>query len=469
MVRLTDGTQVDCAASPGRCELVVQSFGGSNAVATLEFDPAAPVPPPPVIAVTPGGPLPYRAALIVTGSGFVPNLPVRLQQCEAAALACGAGSGAADSVVADPNGAFTARLDVVRSLRSFETFPPSTVDCGTAAGACVVRAVTVDEDDGAESPLDFDPSAPLPAVSATIAPSTSLADFQIVEVHGSGFFPGDEVIVQQCSPGAQTVIFPFGCTSQFTTFVGVAPDGTFATSTRVRRSFVTIAPGGGGAQELHCADAPGTCVLAVASVIDPNASAEVALTFRADPDPVASPIIAIDEPGPYDDGQRVTVRGTGYLPGASLAIVQCSGEVNPDGAGCGYAGTASSTTADAHGTVVVQTTLLRRVRGIFGGGDVDCGVGTPTCRLVVAEIAGRSSATSGALPLVFRDPAQAPAAAPDPDAVAGERVARVARALALTGVDPRGVAAVGLTAVAAGILLLVVAGRRGRRATPAGR
>lgn len=92
------------------------------------------------------------------------------------------------------------------------------------------------------------------------------------------------------------------------------------------------------------------------------------------------------------------------------------------------------------------------MRGIFGGRLIDCGFGEGTCRLVVAEVAGRSSATSGSIPITFRDPIAA--------AVADPGQARFARAtsrrLALTGSDVRWPVAAGTASVVVGFALVLL-------------
>lgn len=457
VIRLVDGTELDCASAPRACELVAHDFAGPSARAALTFDPAAPVPPPPVVTLSPGGPLAYRAALTVTGTGFPPDSTVRLVQCEADRPNC-ADFSSSTFAQTDAGGSFSASLNVVRSIRSFAEFPPPVFDCGAAPGACVVQVQSeADEDTIGVAPLEFDPDAPIPEVTVTVTPSTELADFQIVDVHGEGFFPGDEVQVTQCTPGP---VLPFGCGSSYASSVLVGDTGTFDTRTRVRRTVTSESFGPGVPEDVQCWPAPGACVMTVASHIDPNAVAEIPLAFRADPTPVLAPTITVDEPGPYDDGQVVTIRGSGYLPGEPLAIVECTGPPTTGGEGCGYAGPPSGASADEDGRVVVRAALHRTMRGIFGGRLIDCGFGEGTCRLVVAEVAGRSTATSGSIPITFR----APGAPSSGDATGpGETgIARaVPRRLALTGSDVRWPAAIGAASVIVGVALVIV-GRTSR-------
>ena len=444
-LRLFDGTQFDCASAAGACELVAQQFTGPSATAALEFDPSAPIPPPPTITLSPNGALPYRAAVTVIGTDFPPDTPVRLSQCESGVLYC-SGPGAFGVAITDGTGSFSTQLNVARSIRSYSSYPPVTVDCGFSPGKCAVHAQSFgDQDAFAEAPLEFDPSAPIPEVSVTVTPSTGLADFQIVDVHGEGFFPGDQVYVSQCGAGEEPLFE--GCGSSFASGATVGEDGTFDTATRVQRSiFSQSGP-------LECWEAPGTCVMAVVSQVDPNASAEVPLAFSGDPTPVSSPTISIDEPGPYDDGQAVTVRGSGYLPHSVLAIVECTGPPEAGGEGCGYAGPPTQAWADEHGEVVVHTTLRRTMRSVYGGREIDCGFGEGTCRLVVAEIAGRSAATAGSVPITFRDPNAA---------AAGATTNLSARPLAFTGRDVRWPTVAGGAAMLVGLAMVLLSRRRRR-------
>ena len=161
----------------------------------LTFDPNAPIPPPPVITVTPDTNLDYRQDVHITGTGFAPSGPVLVEQC---ALPSSPGDLATCSsslqVTADAVGGIDSSFPATRVVFGF--FQDS-IDCTDAAVSCVIHAVDADEFDfgfglpplpGAIAPVTFDPtSTPPPPPVVTVTPAVGLADGQAVTVAGSGF------------------------------------------------------------------------------------------------------------------------------------------------------------------------------------------------------------------------------------------------------------------------------------------
>ncbi|HEX5586985.1 MAG TPA: neocarzinostatin apoprotein domain-containing protein, partial [Acidimicrobiia bacterium] len=448
MLRPADNSLVDCAAAPGTCEVVALAYGGASAHAALAFDPSAPVPPPPTVVVSPNTNLPYFATVHVTGTNYPPDTFLIVRQCLAADPAgqCRNFSDFA-AVVTDASGSFAFDKPVIRFIRSYSTFPPSVTDCADAPGTCDVRAIADDDpDSSASAPIAFDPSAPQPTRSVTVAPTTGLHDWEIVSVHGEGFFPGDRVAAAQCKAG--TTVLDGSCQPPQTGSGSVRGDGTFDLALRVRREIHVPFP----AEDVSCGDAPGVCVVAVASAIDPNGVAEEPLSFSSDPSPAPRPTMTIDEPGPYDDGQVVTARGSGFIPGAQLAMVQCDSDNAPGAANCGAPGSNFVGVADANGNAVIHTPVRRVLRSLVGKGDLDCGHADPLCRLTIAEVQTRNAAGSASVPIAFRDVS----AGDDPEEL------HVPARLAFTGVDSPRLALIGTVVLGLGLALVVLSRRRPR-------
>jgi len=264
------GDAVDCLDPPS-CELVAaaQGFPFRPARAALAFDPAVPVPPPPVIVVTPSTGLADGQVVLVTASGFEPGREVVVSLCPADpdSEACrGAGS-----AVADATGTITHFTRVYRTIGS-----PLT-DCANAPGACVMRVLDYQDVFAVNSaPLDFDPNAPpVPPPTIDIAPTTGLRDGDLATVSGSGFLPGELVGVQQCRRSE----FPDSCDSL--TLVFADQSGSVHTTFTVRRTIHTNRFG-----TVDCVTDPAGCSLHWGTAAFMMTDGEfVPLEFEPDPAP----------------------------------------------------------------------------------------------------------------------------------------------------------------------------------------
>ncbi len=80
----TGVTPIDCLTPSVTCTLrLIQASGFNPLTSVLTFDPLAPIPPPPTLVVDPAIALGARQLVTVTGSGFLPNAAVTLQECAA--------------------------------------------------------------------------------------------------------------------------------------------------------------------------------------------------------------------------------------------------------------------------------------------------------------------------------------------------------------------------------------------------
>ena len=101
------------------------------------------------------------------------------------------------------------------------------------------------------------------ATNLSVDPTTGLQDGQRVTAVGSGFAPHTTVYVVECSNNGSAA--ERGCNLQDGDYqqATTQADGSFSTALVVRRSFVGIIPGGGGATGMiDCSVAPGCAVFA---------------------------------------------------------------------------------------------------------------------------------------------------------------------------------------------------------------
>ncbi len=132
--RITAGPTgpADCTDTDVLCSIQVNGERSYEQFSfPLTFDPNAPIPPPPVITVTPDTNLDYRQDVHITGTGFAPSGPVLVEQC---ALPSTPGDFATCSgsiqVTADAAGGIDSSFPATRVVFGF--FQDS-VDCTDAA------------------------------------------------------------------------------------------------------------------------------------------------------------------------------------------------------------------------------------------------------------------------------------------------------------------------------------------------
>ena len=70
------------------------------------------------------------------------------------------------------------------------------------------------------------------------------------------------------------------------------------------------------------------------------------MSLGFDPTAVAPPpVIATTPAGPFTDGERVTVHGSGFTPNAVLGLAECIADVEPNGHTCDSSSTAATSDA----------------------------------------------------------------------------------------------------------------------------
>lgn len=208
-------------------------------------------------------------------------------------------------------------------------------------------------------------------------PSTGLVDGQTIEVTGTGFPPGESIGVVMCTKeagldhGARGVdACNLGRFAQTT----ADADGVATVDFQVRRLVVL------DGQEVDCASEAQRCLIGMGMISDYDQSGGVLVDFDPSeslPDP---PSVTIAGGGPFDDGDRVTVRVEGLDAGTPVGAVVCTA----DGSRC--ANGVNEATVDRDGAAVVEVRLWRVFaaptwEAATAGRDVDCAV--VACRLQV--------------------------------------------------------------------------------------
>ncbi len=395
------GGDLDCASAVGACSLVSSSYGSVPVIVAspVSFDDSVPPPPPPAISVAPDTDLVKGQQVTVTGSNFAPNAFVQIGECVTGSDPNGyclfGFSGRDGFARADTTGSFTATFSARRGVLDFTNDGLGAVDCASAPKKCSITAYSYDGDDSASAPVDFDPSVPISVPSVKVSPRLGLADRALVDVHSSGFTPGEQVVVSQCDADGST----FGvqsCANGSYNILTADADGVVDTTLRVHRTLqywggVVIftdtpdtARPSSGPNTANCAEAVGECVIRVQSLEDPLAVTDVPLGF--DPTAVApAPTLTTSPAGPFTDGQQVEVHGAGFTPGATLGLAQCEAGVDPSGHTCDAqpGGLFSTFTADQNGEFTRTVTIHAQVKS--ADATIDCVGGTAGCVLFAAN------------------------------------------------------------------------------------
>jgi hypothetical protein len=264
----------------------------------------------------------------------------------------------------------------------FTGYPFGLVDCASAPQLCSILASGPDGNDRASQAIDFDPSAPVPVPDASVSPQFGLPDRGLVDVHSSGFAPGERVTVSQCPADAPLA---GSCTQSFGPQNSLIADGNgeIDASLRVHRVLTTLDGVFVISSVTSCADSVGACVIRVQSVDDLLVHTDLPLGF--DPTAVAPPPALTTTPaGPFTDGEQIEVHGSGYTPGAVLGMAQCEVGKEPGGGTCdsGDEGLFKEFVADADGGFTRTVTLHTQVQGT--NGPIDCSA-SDACVLFAAN------------------------------------------------------------------------------------
>ncbi len=182
-------------------------------------------------------------------------------------------------------------------------------DCATEPAGCVLAVGNNDLPARAVlTPLTFRP-VPMPEPVVWVEPDSGLHDLDPITVRATGLRAASSYSIQICTAGEDSVCDHVTDSARFD------EQGNVETDTFVRAALYTEKG------RIDCTARP--CVVALREDFDRPAVA-TPITFAEDAvAPV--PALELDPPGPYVDGQTITVRGSGFLPGFDLTakIGQC--------------------------------------------------------------------------------------------------------------------------------------------------
>jgi hypothetical protein len=248
------------------------------------------------------------------------------------------------------------------------------------------------------APLDGKDSVGLPVKAE---PSAGLLDGQTVQVTGTGFPPGESVGVVMCTKEAGRDHGARGVDAcNLGRFAQTTADADGVASVEFQVSRLVLLDG----QEVDCASEAQRCLIGMGMISDYDQSGGVLIDFDPSAPLPAPPSATIEDDGPYDDGQRVTVRVDGLRPDSGVGTAVCTA----DGSMCADAtpGSVSSpATVGADGSATFDLRLWRVFSAPMWdaatvGRDVDCAV--VACHL---QVWGESSSGRSvpAVALAFRD------------------------------------------------------------------
>lgn len=372
-IGLLDGTTVDCRV-PAACELVAgdPSSPERSATAALGFDPAAPLVAPPTLAVEPTSGVEDRDEVTVSGSGFRTGAFLQVVQCRAAgAFPDNCDLGASQDVTGRGVVEEGALMQGVTVDAVFRALAGEVVDC-RPAGACVLLAVG--DEEAASAVLGFDAAAALRPPVMTVAPAAGLVDGQLVDVE----VDGSRGPLRQCA-AAQPEASSCG-SPRYLDHDSVGGPPSTSTRFAVDASFRTS-----DGTTVDCRTS--TCTLVAGNIEDPGDAAVVVLGFDPDAPLRPSAVVTVEPDDGLVDGQTVTVRATGFLPGVGVGVDQCP-PAEPGQTGCdGSRSFGVYQRTDQAGSFVATLAVDAVLTGADGV-PVDCRASAEPCRLVVRPFDG---------------------------------------------------------------------------------
>jgi len=267
----------------------------------------------------------------------------------------------------------------------------------------VIRACSTGLETGPDGPGTGTASLRLPV---DVTPRSDLQPGQLVRVTSSAFEARTIVAITQCLPAADTESAGTGaCDLDGGSRYAVGDDGNLDITVAARR-MITVD------REAHdCAAVPGRCLVVAAAADDHDRSGGRRIGFAEDLPPiVATPApprpqslhlaVSATPVSPHRDGQDVTIRAEGFVPGEPILLAWCTDDFEADGP---YAcepedldqavGALLGRTVDGidgragdDGTVEVVLPARARITPFGGEGPVTCTAARP-CWFAVAAAA----------------------------------------------------------------------------------
>lgn len=351
---------VDCAARPGRCQLVVASSGADDpatlgpprASVGLTFDDADPAVVP-AVTLDPTDGLRHLQTVTVAGKRLLPATQVHVFLCPegGSVWTClpisGDDAGGAEAITTDGDGAFRVAVEVPRRLGARDcAIDPCTVGVHAPPEATVFVPVTFDAT-----------TAPPPAATMSVDPAVDLVDGQTVTVAVSDVVTGAGLDVEVCERD--------GTRCRWAGWIG--DDGTTASTPIVVRRMLGDVDCAVAACEVRARSSDGLYDLRAPLSFDPQA-------------PLASgPEMVVEPASGLVDRQQVEVRVERFDPASfSYVVHQCVGAELTESA---CSGGTTLYNLDSPDTFSERFTVRRVLR--LPGGDRDCAV--ENCHLVVGE------------------------------------------------------------------------------------
>ena len=173
------------------------------------------------------------------------------------------------------------------------------------------------------------------ALPITVAPSTGLADGDVVTVTGPGFVPGEQVGIVQCAgkagdgPTEQRARGIDGCQTAGVAYANANDDGVATGTYTVHRIVTTPATG-----TVDCAHESARCIVAMGAISDYDRSGGFEVSFAGGGEPVQVPTMSLDPSTGLADGDAVHVVAEGLAPNSLVVLQVCSA----DPAGCWQTG-----------------------------------------------------------------------------------------------------------------------------------
>jgi hypothetical protein len=285
----------------------------------------------------------------------------------------------------------------------------------------------------------------VPSGSAT--PATNLVDGQVITVTGAGFDVEAQVGVAECLTGA---VDSTECDLQGVHFAMTDGTGSFTLQYEVTR-VINV-----NGVLTDCA-MPDACVLGLAESANPSVPVSVPISFENVP--ILQPVVGVNPSTDLQDGTTVEVSGSGFTPGATIALLECP-ESGLAVSACDFS-TGLFVPADASGSLEVSYRVVRDITS--DGTDLDCSV-PATCVLSVGNVDDfdqRSVVAISFATQVTPTPTTPPTAVqPGPSGASGPPTTSTNQ-LAMTGFAPWGLLRFGGGLVVVGLLGLS-GGLRGR-------
>ncbi len=199
----------------------------------------------------------------------------------------------------------------------------------------------------------------------SVTPHTNLHAGDTVQAGGTGFFPGEQVIVLECASSPPT---PDSCDLTNAVFTSAGARGRFVTPLQVHRRLLT-STSIVDCLAAHCS------VVALGEVSFTNA---VRITFSATGEP--SPKVGAKPSYRLRDLQRVEIVGRGFASTSSPAVAECLG-AGPLAQSCVSITTAANDGKGGFHTSIVVRRTITNPRGTR----VDSAKAVGTCVLVALD------------------------------------------------------------------------------------